>query len=457
MALFKSNKEGGFMDVIRCDQQEYLVWKWSPSGNPNISTKENAIRYGSSLRVKEGEVAIFVYKQENGTLMDYIEGPYDQTIKTANFPILASLVGMAFGGNSPFQAEIYFINLSGNIQINFGIPYFDVFDPRFDDFSVPVSARGTITFNLTNYKEFIKLNRLITFDLDQLKKQIKDALIKNCKTIITNIPAEKNIPVIQLERKILEINETIYPLIEKRFKTDFGINLKSFDLSTIEFDKESNGYTELRKITAQQTTLLTEAQTEINIKQLKDAQEIQAKNFEENLRIQREEGQRIQKLKTETEFVNTHSLNQQTEILKAGAESLGSNGSGSLGGGDGLNPAGLVTSMMLGGAIGNQMSGMMNQFNQQNQLNQHTQTSQSNNQQTPPPPPISTIVFHAIIEGASTGPISFEQINDLIKQNIINQKTLIWKAGLTDWTEAVKINELQNVFINTPPPPPITI
>ena len=148
MGFFGKKTVGGLMDVIRCDEQEYLVWKWRPAGEVNSTKKENAIRYGSSLRVKDGELAVFVYQQEDGSLQDFITGPYDQTIKTANFPVLSSIVGLAFGGASPFQAEIYFINLSGNIQVKFGIPYFDVFDPRFLDFAVPMAARGTITFNV---------------------------------------------------------------------------------------------------------------------------------------------------------------------------------------------------------------------------------------------------------------------------------------------------------------------
>ena len=59
MGLFGSKKEGGLMDVIRCDQEDYLVWKWRPSGEANSTKKENAIRYGSSLRVKDGEIADF--------------------------------------------------------------------------------------------------------------------------------------------------------------------------------------------------------------------------------------------------------------------------------------------------------------------------------------------------------------------------------------------------------------
>ena len=72
MGLFDRKKEGGLMDVIRCDEQEYLVWKWRPSGETNSTKRENAIRYGSSLRVKDGEVAVFVYKKDGGEMMDYI-------------------------------------------------------------------------------------------------------------------------------------------------------------------------------------------------------------------------------------------------------------------------------------------------------------------------------------------------------------------------------------------------
>ena len=81
MALFGRGKSGGLMNVIRCDEQEYLVWKWRPAGQEaNSTSRENSIRYGSSLRVKDGEVAVFVYKQKDGTMQDFIYGPFDDTI-----------------------------------------------------------------------------------------------------------------------------------------------------------------------------------------------------------------------------------------------------------------------------------------------------------------------------------------------------------------------------------------
>jgi membrane protease subunit (stomatin/prohibitin family) len=443
MGLFSKKSEGGLMDVIRCDEQEYLVWKWRPSGEANSTKKENSIRYGSSLRVKDGELAVFVYKQKDGELQDFIIGPYDQTIKTANFPILTSIVGLAFGGNSPFQAEIYFMNLSGNMQVRFGIPYFDVFDPRFLDFAVPMAARGTITFNITDYNGFIKLNRLINFELDDFNKQIKDAVTKYVKGVITNIPADKGMPVLQMERKILEINDIISGYLKSRLENDFGVNMKGFDLAAIEVDKESEGYTELRKMTAEQTMKTTVAQTDVNIKNLEDMQEINAKNMGETLRVQREEAQRAQKLQTETNFIGAHALNQQTEVLKTGAESLGNMGNMDLGGGGGgLNPAGMMTGMMMGGALGNQMAGMMNQMGQ----NMHQQ------QNTPPPPP--QIQYNVSVNGQTAGPFNWQQLQQMVQNGQLTKNTHVWKQGMAGWELAGNVQELANLFGAVPPPPP---
>lgn len=413
MGLFglgSRGKSGGMMNVIRCDEQEYLVWKWRPAGQEaNSTTRENSIRYGSSLRVKDGEVAVFVYKQKDGTMQDYIEGPYDDIIKTANFPVLSSIVGLAFGGESPFQAEIYFINLAGNVQIKFGIPYFDVFDPRFLDFAVPMAVRGSITFNITDYKAFIKLNRMINFTLEDFKNQVKDAVTKSIKSFVTNAPQNNGIPVLQIERKITEISDLIQERLAKEMREDFGVNLKRIDLADIEVDKESDGYRELRHITAGQQAQTIQAQTDVNIKNLQDTQAINAENVQESLRIQREEAQRAQRLQTETNFIGAHALDQQTSVLKAGAESLGS--MSHVGDGGGMNAAGMMTGMVMGGAMGNQMAGMMNNLGQQMQ----------NSMNTPPPPP--TPNYMVSMNGQQSGPFNIQQLQQLAQQGQINAQS----------------------------------
>ena len=440
MGLFSKNKsEGGLMDVIRCDEQEYLVWKWRPFGEATSTNKENTIRYGSSLRVKDGELAIFVYKQKDGTMHDFIEGPFDETIKTANFPILSSIVGLAFGGASPFQAEVYFINLSGNIQVKFGVPYFDVFDPRFLDSAVPMAVRGTITFNVIDYKGFIKLNRLINFELDDFRKQIKDAVTKYVKGVVTNIPSEKGMPVLQMERQLLQINDYVVAYLKPRLENDFGVNLKGLDISTIEVDKESNGFAELKRVTSDQQAKVTIAQNDVSIKNMQDMQKINAGNMEETLRIQREEAQRAQKLQTETNFIGTHGLNQQADVLKTAAEGLGNMSNIS---GGGMNAAGMMTGMAMGGAMGGQMANMMNQMggNMNQQMN------------TPPPPP--QIAYSVSVNGQTAGPYNFMQLQQMVSNGQLAKDTHVWKQGMTAWEVAGNIQELNSLFGTVPPPPP---
>ena len=240
--LDRNKRTGGFMDEIRCDEPSYLIWKWHPTGvQLGENNRENAIRWGSSLRVKDGEVAVFVYKQNNGTMQDFIVGPYDEIIKTANFPVLASIVGLAYEGGTPFQAEIYFINLARIIQVKFGVPFFDVYDPRFSDFGVPVAVRGTISFKIDDYKEFIKLHRLSTFNLEDFQLQIRDVVSRYVKDAVANAPSVHNIPVIQIESKTAFINDAVELDIKDRMKEDFGIVVSGVDIGAIEIDKGSAG------------------------------------------------------------------------------------------------------------------------------------------------------------------------------------------------------------------------
>lgn len=463
MAIFGKGKGGGLMNVIRCDEPEYLVWKWTPLGQEvNSTSRENAIRYGSSLRVKDGETAIFVYKQKDGTMQDFIEGPYDDTIKTANFPILSSIVGMAFGGESPFQAEIYFINTAGVIKVNFAIPYFDVFDPRFLDYAVPMAAGGSITFQVADVKEFIKLHRLISFSLDDLKSQIKDAITRRVKSVISNAPSDNQIPVLQIERRLDDINDILKPKIAADLE-DFGVRLKRLDLSRIDVDKDSDGYYELRHVTADQQTATIEATNAVNIKNMYDMQTTNAENMAETMRIQREEAQRAQRLQTEQTYLGAHSINRQADVLQTAASNMGS--AGGFGGGtgsSGINPAQFMTGMAVGGALGGQMAGMVNNMGQQmNAAMSGTSTPAMGQPAGAPPmpgagapPAPSTPCWMLAVGGQQYGPFDNNQMQQMKQTGQLTPQTMVWKQGMAQWAAAGTVAELASVFQATPPPMP---
>lgn len=451
MRLF--GKNSSLINVIRCDEPSYLIWKWHPAGTqPGESRRENAIRWGSPLRVKDGEVAVFVYKQPNGIMQDYIEGPFDKEIKTDNFPVLASLVGLAYGGGTPFQAEVYFINLAKVIQVKFGVPYFDVYDPRFADFGIPIAVRGTLSFRIDNYREFIKLHRLSSFSLDDFQKQIRDSVIRYVKDAVANAPAANNIPVIQLESKISLINDAVEYDISERLKESFGVTVTGVDIGAIEIDKTSDGYARLMAVTQQPAADTIQAQTVANIRNIYDKQRIDAENYAENLRIQREEAQYAQHKQTQTANIAAYQTEAQTEVGIAGANALGqmgANGAGSvnMGGAGGFNPAAMMAGMALGGAVGQNIAGTMN-------------SAMSGMAQQPSactvPPPVPTSEYHVAVNGQPTGPFDIATLTRMAASGQFTKSTLVWKVGMANWEKAETVEELKGVLENAIPPVPST-
>ena len=431
MALFdKNNRKGGFMDEIRCDEPQYLIWKWHPSGSQlGESQRENSIRWGSSLRVKDGEVAVFVYKQKDGTMQDYIVGPFDQKIKTANFPVLSSILGAFMGEDTPFQAEVYFINLAHVVQVRFGVPYFDVADPRYPDFTVPVSARGTITFKISDYRQFIKLHRLHSFDLHLFQMQIKDAVCRYVKDAVTNAPAVHNIPVVQIESKTSMINDAVEYDIKNRFVEDFGVDVSGVDIGAIEIDKSCDAYRQLAAITKDVTTATIKAKTAADIE-----------NYSETLRIQREEGQYAMHKQTQSANLGAFQIEKQAEVGVAGAEALGQMGANNaggvdLGGSTGFNPAAMMASMALGGAVGQNIANTMN-----GAMNTGATT----------PPPIPTVVYNVARDGKPTGPFDVPTLTSMAASGELKPDSLVWKSGMASWVRADSVDDLKGIF-----PPPI--
>ena len=437
MRLFnKTEKTGGFMDEIRCDEPSYLIWKWHPAGaQPGNNNRENAIRWGSSLRVKDGEVAVFVYNQKNGVMQDYIEGPYDEIIKTENLPVLASIIGLAYDGGTPFQAEVYFINLARIIQVKFGVPFFDIYDPRFADFGVPVAVRGTVSFRIADYREFIKLHRLNSFRLDDFQKQIRDAVSRYVKDTVANAPAANNIPVIQIETKTAQINDVVEYDISERLKEGFGVLVSGVDIGAIEIDKSSEGYRQLMAVTKDITATRIEAETQ---------------DYVERLRIQREEGQYAMHKQTQTANIGAFQVEKQAEVGIAGAQALGqmgANGAGDVnlsGGGEGFNMAAMMASMAVGGAVGQNIAGAMN--NMMGGINQQTAPGAV-------PPPIPTAAYHVAVNGQSTGPFALSTLAQMTANGQLTGDSLVWKNGMAQWEKAIAVDELKGLFSKMPPIP----
>lgn len=437
---------GGIMDVIRCDEPSYLIWKWHPEGTQSGNNrKENAIRLGSSLRVKDGSVAVFVYSRDGSIHHDYIEGPFDGLLQTANLPVISRILGLTYQGESPFPAEIYFINLAQMIQIRFAVPYFDIFDPRFLDFSVPTAVRGTISFHITDYHSFIQLHRLDTFSMEDFQNQIKDAVTRNVKAVIANIPEETGIPVVQLERKIEQINDIVQNKIISRFASEFGVTVSSIDIAVIDIDKTSDGYQQLKGVTQDLTSVALKAKNAVDITEMQDNQRLRVLEREGRILSDIEEDAYARRKQTQTANLNAYQTEVQGQVGIAGAQGLGKMSSGNSGIA-GFNPSAVIAGVTIGGALGQNIAGNINSV-------MSGTSSPLVSQVTNTPPPIPKASYNIVINGQSTGPYEITAMKSMIAAGLITAESLVWTSGMSEWKKANEITELKSLFIETPPIP----
>ena len=122
-------------DVIKCEvNDKELVYKFS---------SEN-LRLGSQLVVYPTQTAFFV---KGGVILDeFICGTY--TLKTENIPLLGKLINLPFNGQTPFKAEVWFINQIAILDCKWGTASpIQIEDPKYG-IIVPIRAFGQYGFKI---------------------------------------------------------------------------------------------------------------------------------------------------------------------------------------------------------------------------------------------------------------------------------------------------------------------
>lgn len=350
-------------------------------------------------------------------------------------------------------------NLSKGSQVNFAVPYFDVFDPRLQDYGVPVSVHGTIVYSIDDMDLFHQVNKNEAYSDETFQAKLRGSVTKYVKAIVTNAPTEAQIPAIQLERKIMEISEIVQQKVTPQVERLFGINIRQLDVTSIMVDKDSRGYRELKALTAdlekdrvmaQHNAQISNfnLQNDLNQDQLKmqsslglDAmkrqqemqlggqeqlQDMNLENQRETMRIQREEMQRASRLQTEQTFLGAHQANLSAGVLNNATDN-GINAfrqQAQMGAAMGMGAAPQMPGM--GGAP--QMPGM--------QMKQAT-------------PQVSYMVG---VNGQQAGPFDWNQLQQLVSQGQLTQQTYVWKQGMANWDFAGNVQELQPLFMNAAPP-----
>lgn len=194
--------------------------------------------FGTQLIVSEGQVAIFV---KSGKVTD-IFTPGNYILHTNNLPILQGLINMPYGGNTPFTAEIYFVNTTTKLDLFWGTSDpIQLIDPKYF-VKLRVRAFGQTALKLNDYRMFfteliggMTQNDIVNYD--KIKNFYKAIIVTKVKTIIADTIIKNKISPLEIATELENISEKVKEKITEELKK-YGFSVINFYVSSINFPDE---------------------------------------------------------------------------------------------------------------------------------------------------------------------------------------------------------------------------
>ncbi len=216
--------KGEFIDVISWldDTRDTMVWRFE--------RRDNAIKYGAKLTVREGQSAVFI---NEGQLAD-VFGPGLYELQTNNMPILTTLKSWDHGFQSPFKCEIYFINTTRFNNLKWGTQNpIMCRDPEFG----PVRIRAFGTYSMRVADPGIFMREVVgtdgEFTSDEISNQIRNVILQQMSQVL----AKSGIPVLDMAANTMDLAKIVSTAIAPQIAA-YGLTLPEFYIENVSLPEE---------------------------------------------------------------------------------------------------------------------------------------------------------------------------------------------------------------------------
>lgn len=201
------------------------------------------LRMGTQLVVHPAQTAFFV---KGGAICDeFTAGTY--RIDTENIPILNKIINLPFGSESPFQAEVWFINQTAKLNLPWGTPHpIQIEDPRYH-IIVPVRAHGQYGIRVTNPRIFLEtlIGSMGAFTSEQIEQFYKGRIISALNSLLARQIVTNGISILDINTLLLSmsdsINEQLNQLLGK-----YGVSIIEFSIMSITFPQDDESVIKLK-------------------------------------------------------------------------------------------------------------------------------------------------------------------------------------------------------------------
>jgi excisionase family DNA binding protein len=223
----------GIMDFIRGELIEII--EFNDDSRDTISWRfpdsDREIKRGAQLIVRESQVAQFVYLGQFGDTF----GPGKHELVTDNIPVLTTLKGWKYGFQSPFKADVYFVNTRLFTGNKWGTS--NPIMMRDADFGVVrLRAFGTYDFRVVDVRLFLKeiVGTDHNFRLDEFADTMRSRLV----SVFSDALATAKVPALDVAARYGELGDALVPLINPIMTSKYGIAVESFVVENVSVPPE---------------------------------------------------------------------------------------------------------------------------------------------------------------------------------------------------------------------------
>ncbi len=223
----------GLMDFIKGELIEII--EWTDDSRDTLSFRwpddDKQIKNGAQLIVRESQIAQFVYLGQFGDTF----APGKHTLTTDNIPVLTTLQGWKYGFNTPFKADVYYVNTRLFTGNKWGTS--NPVMMRDADFGI-VRARafGVYDFKIVEPKLFLKevAGSDQHFRLDEFADTMRSRIV----SLFSEALAQAKIPVLDVATRYSEVGAALLPLINPVTTSKYGIEFTSFVIENVSVPPE---------------------------------------------------------------------------------------------------------------------------------------------------------------------------------------------------------------------------
>lgn len=223
------------IDVIAIEANDQELVSKFPSDN---------LRLGSQLVVHPAQTAFFVH---GGKICDeFTAGTY--TLKNEELPLLNQLVNIPFGGDSPFKAEVWFINQLNKLDIKWGTTQpMQLEDPRYN-IIVPVRAYGQYGIRVSTPRTFLEtlVGNLTSFSTDKIEQYFKGKIVMQLSSLIAQKIATDKVSILDINAQLIEMSAYCQQQLNQSI-SNYGIELVDFTIMSVNVPEEDPSIQRLKE------------------------------------------------------------------------------------------------------------------------------------------------------------------------------------------------------------------